>query len=86
MELEKLQEIMKNYSDVKLTESARLIDDLGLDSFMVVHFLTEVEECFAIDIDEDEFRFLFTVQDVIDEIRAAGKRKGNACSDPPDSL
>lgn len=86
MELEKLQEIMKNYSDVKLTESARLIDDLGLDSFMVVHFLTEVEECFAIDIDEDEFRFLFTVQDVIDEIRAAGKRKGNACSDPADSL
>lgn len=86
MELEKLQEIMKNYSDVKLTESARLIDDLGLDSFMVVHFLTEVEECFAIDIDEDEFRFLFTVQDVIDEIRAAGKRKGNACSDPSDSL
>ena len=77
---------MKNYSDVKLTESARLIDDLGLDSFMVVHFLTEVEECFAIDIDEDEFRFLFTVQDVIDEIRAAGKRKGNACSDPSDSL
>ena len=86
MELEKLQEIMKNYSDVKLTESARLIDDLGLDSFMVVHFLTEVEECFAIDIYEDEFRFLFTVQDVIDEIRAAGKRKGNACSDPSDSL
>ena len=86
MELEKLQEIMKNYSDVKLTESARLIDDLGLDSFMVVHFLTEVEECFAIDIDEDEFRFLFTVQDVIDEIRAAGKRKENACSDPADSL
>ena len=86
MELEKLQEIMKNYSDVKLTESARLIDVLGLDSFMVVHFLTEVEECFAIDIDEDEFRFLFTVQDVIDEIRAAGKRKGNACSDPSDSL
>lgn len=86
MELEKLQEIMKNYSDVKLTESARLIDDLGLDSFMVVHFLTEVEECFAIDIDEDEFRFLFTVQDVIDEIRATGKRKGNACSDPSDSL
>ena len=86
MELEKLQEIMKNYSDVKLTESARLIDDLGLDSFMVVHFLTEVEECFAIDIDEDDFRFLFTVQDVIDEIRATGKRKGNACSDPSDSL
>ena len=86
MELEKLQEIMKNYSDVKLTESARLIDDLGLDSFMVVHFLTEVEECFAIDIDEDEFRFLFTVQDVIDEIRATGKRKRNACSDPSDSL
>lgn len=75
MELEKIQEIMNNYSDVRVTESARLIDDLGLDSFMVVYFLTEIEDCFDVDIDEDEFRFLITVQDVIDRIREEKKRK-----------
>lgn len=78
MELEKLQKIINNYSDVKVTESARLIEDLGLDSFLVVYFLTEVEECFDIDIDEEEFRYLFTVQDVIERIRKEEKRKVNA--------
>lgn len=73
MILEKLQEIMKHYADVKVTEAASLVEDLGLDSFMLVHFLTEVEECFDIDIPEEEFQYLVTVRDVMDEIQSAVK-------------
>ena len=45
-----------------LTPADRLIDDLGLDSFLIVYFITEIEDCFEIDIPETDFIELVTVR------------------------
>lgn len=66
--MERLKAILKTYTDIPVTQDSRLIDDLGLDSFLIVYFLTEVEDCFGINIDESEFIDLVTVEDVLERI------------------
>ena len=46
-------------------------EDLGLDSFLIVYFLTEVEDAFAIDIDESDFKYIHTVRDILEWIQGA---------------
>lgn len=52
-----------------VTEDSRLIDDLGLDSFLIVYFLSEADDKFHIALDEAEFESFVTVGDVLDRIR-----------------
>lgn len=67
--LEMLNAILEQYTSNPYTETSRLNDDLGIDSFFILHFLSEVEDCFHIQIDEMEYETILTVGDVIDRIR-----------------
>lgn len=69
--MEKLREILKEYTDIEPTENARLIGDLGLDSFLIVYFLSEVEDNFGIDIHVPDDTDQITIGDVLDWIREA---------------
>lgn len=73
--MEKIKAILEEYTDVPVTESSELIQDLGLDSFLIVYFLTEIEDCFEININESDFDGFITVADVWEYIcqkKAAG--------------
>lgn len=52
--LVEIKDILSEYVEITrpLTSADRLIDDLGLDSFLIVYFITEIEDCFEIDIPE----------------------------------
>lgn len=52
-----------------ITKDSRLIDDLGLDSFLIVYFLSEVDDQFHISLDETEFESFVTIGDVLERIR-----------------
>ena len=41
---------------------------MGLDSFLMVYFLTQVEERFGIQIDETEYEHIVFVEDILDYI------------------
>ena len=65
-----LKTILEQYTTLPYTEESKLNDDLGIDSFFILHFLSEVEDCFHIQIDELEYEQMITVGDVLDRIRA----------------
>lgn len=67
--MDALKTILSQYTTEPFTESSRLNDDLGIDSFYILHFLSEVEDCFHIRIDEMEYEHFITVGDVLDRIR-----------------
>ena len=48
--LVEIKDILSEYIEITrpLTPADRLIDDLGLDSFLIVYFITEIEDCFEI--------------------------------------
>ena len=64
-----LKTILEQYTTLPYDASSKLNDDLGIDSFFILHFLSEVEDCFHIQIDEMEYEDIITVGDVIDRIR-----------------
>jgi len=64
-----LKTIIEQYTTEPYTEDSRLNDDLGIDSFFILHFLSEVEDCFHIHIDELEYENMITVGDVIERIQ-----------------
>lgn len=64
-----LKTILEQYTAEPFTADSRLNDDLGIDSFFILHFLSEVEDCFHIQIDEMEYENIVTVGDVLDRIR-----------------
>ena len=64
-----LKTILEQYTTVPYTEHSRLNDDLGIDSFFILHFLSEVEDFFQIRIDEMEYEDIITVGDVLERIR-----------------
>ncbi len=66
---EALKIILAQYTTEPVTESSKLNDDLGIDSFFILHFLSEVEDCFHIYIDELDYEDMITVGDVLDRIR-----------------
>ena len=45
--LVEIKDILSEYVEITrpLTSADRLIDDLGLDSFLIVYFITEIEDC-----------------------------------------
>ena len=64
-----LKTILEQYTAEPFTADSRLNDDLGIDSFFILHFLSEVEDCFHIQIHEMEYENIVTVGDVLDRIR-----------------
>ena len=69
--LEKLQEIIRRYTDdenIVITGEMVLLTDLGLDSFALMQLVNEVEEVFKIEIPDRAVSRLKTVQNVLDFI------------------
>ena len=64
-ELKILGEILEAYIDTPIKKDAFLISDLGLDSFLIVYFISEVDDRFGVTIEMPEHVEYMTVQDVI---------------------
>lgn len=67
-ELEILGEILESYIDTPIEKDAFLIGDLGLDSFLIVYFISEVDDRFGVTIEMPEHVEYMTVQDVLDQL------------------
>ncbi len=69
--LSQIKDILSEYVEIPhpLTLDDRLIEDLGLDSFLIVYFITEIEDRFEIDIPETDFIELVTVKDLCERIQ-----------------
>ena len=78
--LVEIKDILSEYVEITrpLTPDDRLIDDLGLDSFLIVYFVTEIEDRFEIDIPETDFIELVTVKDLCDRIRQEMRKKSTS--------
>lgn len=66
--LERLKEIMVQYVEAEpeeITEDARLIEDLGFNSYDFMSLLGELEEEFEITVDEADVADIHTVGEVI---------------------
>ncbi|WP_302114120.1 acyl carrier protein [uncultured Clostridium sp.] len=74
--LVEIKDILSEYIEITrpLTPADRLIDDLGLDSFLIVYFITEIEDCFEIDIPETDFIEFVTVKDLCERIQLEIKK------------
>lgn len=74
-ELEILGEILEAYVDTPIKKDAFLIGDLGLDSFLIVYFISEVDERIRrCDRDGLEHVEYMTVQDVLDQLNGESDR------------
>ena len=65
--LEKIQAMLAealNLPVEKIVPDAKIVDDLGADSFDVVELLSQLEDEFGITIPDDEVENLVTVADV----------------------
>ena len=65
---EKVKDILKELSGIDITDiSLRLQEDLGLDSFLLVSLLVEIENKFNIELQEQDMNpfELIAVSDVI---------------------
>ena len=67
-ELKILGEILESYVDTPIKKDAFLIGDLGLDSFLIVYFISEVDDRFGVTIEMPEHVEYMTVQDVLDQL------------------
>lgn len=67
-ELKILGEILESYIDTPIEKDAFLIGDLGLDSFLIVYFISEVDDRFGVTVEMPEHVEYMTVQDVLDQI------------------
>ena len=70
--LEELKEIICEYVEVepeKITEEARLIEDLGFNSYDFMSMVGEIEEKFDIEVEEREVITVKTVADAIHSIK-----------------
>lgn len=66
--LDKMKEIICNYVEIapeEITESSRLIEDIGLNSYDFMCMLGDLETEFGITVDENEIVNLQTVGEVI---------------------
>ena len=62
MEFEKLQEI---------TMETRFVDDLQADSLDIFQIIMGIEETFDIEIDNEDAEKIATVEDAVEQIKAA---------------
>ena len=67
-ELNILGEILESYVDTPIEKDAFLISDLGLDSFLIVYFISEVDDRFGVTIEMPEHVEYMTVRDVLDQL------------------
>ena len=66
--LEILGEILESYIDTPIEIDAFLFGDLGLDSFLIVYFISEVDDRFGVTIEMPEHVEYMTVRDVLDQL------------------
>ena len=66
-----LKKILKAYTDEEITPESRLIEDLGLDSFLVIYVLSEVEDAFDTRI--EDYSSIVTGGDILDCIKMGEK-------------
>lgn len=74
--LEKVREILVESLNIEGSEvvpTARLNEDLGIDSLSSIELVLEIESEFDIKIEDEELMKLQTVQDVIDIINSKTK-------------
>ena len=74
--LEKVREILVESLNIEGSEvvpTARLNEDLGIDSLSCIELALEIESEFNIKIEDEELMKLQTVQDVIDIINSKTK-------------
>lgn len=67
--LEKIIEILSQYTEEEITEQSVLVNDLGLTSFDLVSLVTEFEDEFDIEIADRDIRTLISVADIIEYIK-----------------
>ena len=71
MTFEKIKKLIANQlgiDEAKITEDARLIEDLGADSLDTVEMLMTLEEEFGIQIPDEEAMQLSTIKSIVDLI------------------
>ena len=56
----------------KVTESARMIDDLGADSANLMMLIMDLEEEFGMTVEDDALGMIKTVGDIVDYISKKG--------------
>lgn len=76
-ELKILGEILEAYIDTPIEKDAFLISDLGLDSFLIVYFISEVDDRFGVTIEMPEHVEYMTVQDVLDQLNQKNRLPEN---------
>lgn len=53
----------------EVTLSANLVEDLGVDSFGVLMIITALEDEFGITVDEEDFKDIITVRDIVEQVK-----------------
>lgn len=74
MEFEKLQEIISDVLNVEaqeITMESKFVDDLGADSLDIFQIIMGIEETFDIEIDNEDAEKIATVEDAVEQIKAA---------------
>ncbi|KUJ65261.1 hypothetical protein ACZ90_48790 [Streptomyces albus subsp. albus] len=67
IEKEELRSVVADALDIplaNLTDTAHLVEDLGVDSLMSLEVIVQVEEKYGVKLTEDEFRTISTFSDV----------------------
>ena len=73
-EFEKLQAIIAdvlNVSPETITPDTTFVDDLGADSLDIFQIIMGIEETFDIEIDNEDAEKIATVEDAVEQIKAA---------------
>ena len=74
MECEKLQNIIADVLNVdkqEITMETRFVDDLQADSLDIFQIIMGIEETFDIEIDNEDAEKIATVEDAVEQIKAA---------------
>lgn len=68
-----LKEMIKEFVEVddeKITMDARMIEDLGFNSYDLMCLVGEIEERYEVEVDEKEIVNLHTVGEILDYMKA----------------
>lgn len=75
---EKMKEIICHYVDVKPEEilpTSRFVEDLDVNSYDLMCMIGEIEDTFAITVDEQKASKLLTVQNAVDYFHMLREKK-----------
>lgn len=70
---EDLREMIKEFVDVedeKITMEARMIEDLGFNSYDLMCLVGEIEDRYDVEVDEKDVINLHTVGEIVDYMKA----------------